>query len=209
MIDFNNDNLVKNLPDAFCKDKDSNNYRILENERLSIEDHLSDLYDIYELVYLDNAYGKTLDRYGERVGQPRGLATDEQYILMIKAKIMRALGNGTYPSIINSICMTFGCKPSEVYIAETDEPCKIKMVTLPLAVLNATGMTVKQTSKLVKSLLPICIRMDTLSLEGTFEFSDNENDYDISRGFCDIDGGTIGGYLGYLSSDTNEPILPI
>ena len=209
MIDFNNDNLVKNLPDAFDKSEGSNNFKILENERVSINEHLSDLYDIYELIDLDNAKNKTLDRYGNRVGQARGLATDEQYLVMIKAKIMRTLGNGTYPSIINSICATFGCDPSEVYIAETDEPCTIKMITLPSTVLNSTGMTVKQTSKLIKSLLPICIRMDTLALEGTFEFANNENDYNELKGFCSIENGTLGGYLGYMSSDTNEPILPI
>lgn len=209
MIDFNNDNLVKNLPDAFDKSENSNNFKILENERLAVEEHLADLYRIYEILNIDNAYGKILDRYGERVGQSRGLATDEQYLVMIKAKIMRILGNGTYPRIINSICSTFGCEPSEVCIAETDEPCTIKMITLPLTVLNTTGMTVKQTSKLIKSLLPICIRMDTLTLEGTFEFSDNENDYNEAKGFCDVEGGNIGGYLGYMSSDTNEPILPI
>ena len=55
MIDFNNDNLVKNLPDAFDKSINSNNFKILENERVSIDEHLSDLYDIYELIDLDNA----------------------------------------------------------------------------------------------------------------------------------------------------------
>lgn len=208
MIDFNKDNYVKNLPDSFYKDTDGNNYKILENERLSIEEHLADLYGVYEILNVDNAYGKTLDRYGERVGQPRGLAADSQYILMIKAKIMRALGNGTYPSILKSLCMTFGCNAEQVYIEETEEPCQIKMVTLPLSILNTSGMTAKQTIALVKSLLPICVRLDGVSLEGTFEFSDSEDEYDEVRGFADDEGG-VGGYFGYMSSDENDPILPI
>ena len=53
MIDFNNDNLVKNLPDAFEKSKGSNNYKILEISRLSIEKHLEDLYEIYEILDLE------------------------------------------------------------------------------------------------------------------------------------------------------------
>ena len=209
MIDFNNENYAKNLPDSFQKDTDSNNYKILENERTSIEEHLSDLYGIYEIINVDNAYGKTLDRYGERVGQPRGLATDSQYILMIKAKIMRALGNGTYPSVLKSLCMTFGCNAEQVYIMETEEPCQVKMVTLPLDILNTSGMTVNQVTQLIKSILPICITMDSLSLEGTFEFSDGENDYDIIKGFCDAEGGNMGGYLGHISGDSSEPVLPI
>lgn len=209
MIDFKKDNYAKNLPDSFRKDNESNNFKILENERLAVEEHLNDLYSIYEIINIDNAYGKTLDRYGERVGQPRGLANDEQYILMIKAKIMRALGNGTYSSVLNSLCMTFGCEPESVYIEETEEPCLVKMVTLPLDVLNSSGMTVTQVTQLIKTLLPICVRLDGLSLEGTFEFSDSENVYDEVKGFCDVEGGSIGGYLGYMSSDENEPILPI
>lgn len=209
MIDFKKDNYAKNLPDAFRKDTDSNNYKILENERVAVEEHLSDLYGIYEIINLDNAYGKTLDRYGERVGQPRGLATDEQYILMIKAKIMRALGNGTYPSVLTSLCATFGCEPESVYIEETEEPCLVKMVTLPLDILNSSGMSVTQVTQLIKTLLPVCVRLDGLSLEGTFEFADSENVYDEAKGFCDVEGGSIGGYLGYMSSDENEPILPI
>lgn len=209
MIDFNKDNYAKNLPDSFRKDNESNNYKILENERLSIEEHLADLYGIYEIINIDNAYGKTLDRYGERVGQPRGLATDEQYILMIKAKIMRALGNGTYSSVLKSLCETFGCEPEQVYIEETDEPCLVNMVTLPLDILNKSGMTVMQVTQLIKTLLPICVRLDSLSLEGTFEFAESEGVYDEAKGFCDVEGGSIGGYLGYMSSDENEPILPI
>lgn len=209
MIDFKKDNYAKNLPDSFRKDIESNNYKILENERLAVENHLTDIYGIYEILNLDNAYGKTLDRYGERVGQPRGLATDEQYILMIKAKILRALGNGTYSSVLNSLCMTFGCEPENVYIEETEEPCYVKMITLPLDILNSSGMAVTQVTQLIKTLLPICIRLDGLSLEGTFEFADSENVYDEAKGFCNVEGGSIGGYLGYMSSDENEPILPI
>lgn len=209
MIDFNKDNYAKNLPDSFQKNTDSNNYKILENERLSVEEHLTDLYCVYEVLNIDNAYGKTLDRYGERVGQPRGLATDSQYILMIKAKIMRALGNGTYPSVLRSLCITFGCEPEQVYIEETDEPCLVNMVTLPLDILNKSGMTVNQVTLLIKSILPVCVRLDSLSLEGTFEFAEGEGVYDEAKGFCDVEDGSIGGYLGYMSSDENEPILPI
>lgn len=209
MIDFDKYNLAKNLPDSFSKDNESNNYKILENERLSVEEHLTDLYSVYEILNIDNAYGKTLDRYGERVGQSRGLATDSQYILMIKAKIMRALGNGTYPSLLKSLCMTFGCEPEQVYIEETGEPCQVKMVALPLDILNTSGMTVNQVTQLIKSILPICVRMDSLSLEGTFEFADSENEYDETKGFNSTENDSIGGYLGYLSGDENEPILPI
>lgn len=209
MIDFDNENLAKNLPDAFAKDSDSNNYKILENEKYVLREHLEDLWEIYTILDIDNATGETLDRYGERVGQARGLANDAQYLFMIKARIMRNLGNGSYPSVLQSLVLTFGCDPDKVYIEETDNPCQVAMVTMPLDILNTSGMTVKQVSELVKTLLPICVTMDTLSLQGTFTFSDSENEYNELEGFNDVEGGNIGGYLGYMSSDENEPILPI
>lgn len=209
MIDFDNENLAKNLPDAFAKDSDSNNYKILENEKYVLGEHLDHIWDIYTILDIDNATGKTLDRYGERVGQSRGLAADDKYLIMIKARIMRNIGNGTYPSILQSMVLTFGCTADKIYIEETDEPCHIKTVTLPLDVLNSCDMTVKQVTQIIKSLLPICVTVDTVALEGTFEFSDSESDYDDKKGFNDAEGGSLGGYLGYMSSDENEPILPI
>jgi len=212
MIDFDNENLAKNLPDAFAKDSDSNNYKILENEKYVLSEHLDDIWDIYTILDIDNATDKTLDRYGERVGQARGSAADDKYLIMIKARIMRNIGNGTYPSVLQSMALTFGCETTDISIKEADEPCHIEEISLPLAVLdtvNGCGMTAKQVTQIIKSLLPICVTVDTVALEGTFEFSDSENDYDYKKGFNDAEGGSLGGYLGYMSSDENEPILPI
>lgn len=210
MIEFNKEDLAQNLPDSFRKDSDGNNWKILENERLAVEEHLNDVYDIYNILDLDNAYGKTLDYYGERVGQSRGQATDEQYIAIIKAKIMRNLGNGTFPSVIASLCATFDCNVEEVKIEESEEePCLVQKVTLPLYILINSNMNLAQVTALVKSLLPICVRLEAIELTGTFEFADGEGDYDETKGFCDVEGGSIGGYLGYDPRDKNEPILPI
>lgn len=210
MIDFKNDNYADNLPDCYRKDTESNNHKLLEIERLTVEKHLDDIYEIYGILDLNNARGQTLDRYGERVGQSRGIASDELYILLIKAKIMRSLGNGSYPSIHNSLCMTFACEPEEVSIKESETyMCTVEDIKLPLDVINRVGLTYKQVIALVKSMLPICIRIDNVSLDGTFEFSNIEDDYNEEKGFCDIEGGNIGGYLGYLSSDESEEVLPI
>lgn len=209
MLDFKKDRLELNLPDCFDKSEDSNNHKLLETERQSIDKHSDDLWDIFQILDLDNARNKTLDHYGARVGQARGLADDEKYLILIKSKIMRNLNNGTYPSILNSICATFDCKPEEVYIGETNNPCNVSMVALPLDIINRVGMSATQIIALVKSLLPICITLDNVSLEGTFEFASGEGETDNNKGFSDVEGGTIGGYLGYMSGDEDEPILPI
>lgn len=132
MGEFIKDNHVKNLPDSFCKSTESNNYKLLELERLTLEDYRKTLQELFDVIKLENAGGKVLDMYGETVGQLRGKATDEQYILMIKAKLMQNLSNGSYPSILNALCTTFDCKPEDVYIEESDMPCTVNVVRLPL-----------------------------------------------------------------------------
>ena len=131
MSEFVKDNHVKNLPDVFCKSKESNNFKLLELERLTLEEYRKTLQELFDMIKLENATGKTLDLYGETVGQARGRATDEQYILMIKAKLMQNLSNGSYPSVLNSLCVTFDCKPSQIYIEESQEPCQRQLVQSP------------------------------------------------------------------------------
>lgn len=209
MSRYISDNHVKNLPDAFAKTTGSNNYKILEVERLTVEELRDNLQDVFNTNNLDNCSGKTLDLYGDTVGQPRGVATDEQYILMIKSKIMRNVSNGSYRSIVNSICATFDCEASQVYIVEKDEPCVVELVVLPLSVINKAGLTTTQTIKMIKTLMPVCVTLESFLFEGTFCFSDVENEVDNDAGFTDVEGGQTGGFFGILYGEDNEPILPI
>ena len=205
-----NENLVKNLPDAFKKTTDSNNFKILEIERRTLADIRADLQEIDNILDINNAKGKTLDLYGERVGQARGVADDAKYILMIKAKIMRNLSNGSYPSIVNALCETFSCEPSQVYITDGDEPFTVNVVTLPLEVINKAGLTTSQTLALVKTMLPIGTVLTSFLFDGTFEFAANENEYDEEKGFAISESDqSIGGYLGATNSDITDNILPI
>lgn len=205
-----NENLVKNLPDAFKKTTDSNNYKILEIEKRTLADIRADLQEIDNILDINNARGKTLDLYGERVGQVRGVADDDKYILMIKAKIMRNLSNGSYPSIVNAICETFSCEPSQVYITDGDEPFTVNVVTLPLEVINKAGLSTTQTLAIIKSMLPVGVSLQSFLFDGTFEFSANEDDYDEEKGFAISESDqSIGGYLGATQGDETDIILPI
>ena len=209
MAVYNAENHAQNLPDAYKKTKDSNNFKILEIERCAVNDFRNTLQQLEDCLDLDKATGKTLDYYGDTVGQPRGLATDEQYILMIKAKIIRNLSNGSYTSIVKGLCTTFNCEPSQVFITEAEEPCVVQAVALPLDVIEKAGLTVSQSMEIVKKMLPVGIKLETFMFEGTFEFADAEGEEDENAGFCDVEGGTIGGYLGILTGEENEPVLPI
>lgn len=238
--EFNPNNLVKNLPDAYAKTTDSNNFKILEIERVACNDLRKTLWGYYkcnvcgdtipfgeqmcpickkegvrvngidDILDLNNAKGNTLDLYGERVGQARGLANDDKYLLMIKSKILRNLSNGSYPSIANAICSTFNCEPSQVLIIDDTEPCTVKIVTLPLSIINGAGLTTSQTVAIIKSILPVGVSLTSFLFEGTFEFSSAENEYDKEKGFANSESDqSIGGYLGVTSADTTDELLPI
>ena len=209
LSDFNSENHVKNLSDAFLKTAESNNFKILEIERVTCNDLRATLQQVSDILDINNAKGKTLDLYGERVGQVRGLADDDKYLLMIKAKIMQSLSNGSHQSIVNAICLTLNCDPSQVFLVDDEETCTVNIVSLPLEIINKAGLSTSQTVAIVQRMLPVGVSLTSFLFEGTFEFSNNENDYDEEKGFCDVEGGTIGGYLGVTQGDEQDIILPI
>lgn len=204
---FNRDNLAKNLPDAYRKDPASNNAKILEIEKTALERLREAVNAIYESLDIDKAYGKTLDLYGEMLGQLRGIATDEQYRVLIKNRIVRNFSNADHTSIVNAVCTTFGCDPSEVLLTELDEPCKVALEGLPFAKINEANIDIKTAVQIVNSLLPAGVFMEAVEFSGTFEFGGTEMVYDEAAGFADI-GQKIGGYLG-LMSDSQGSNLPV
>lgn len=200
------DEHVLNLPDAYRKDSESNNYKILQVERTAVNELRKALRDIEHILDLDNATGITLDLYGEREGQARGQATDAQYLLMIKSKIMQNTSNGSYTSIINSLCHALNCKPSDICIEETDD-CGVRITELPLDVVLNSGLTAQQAVALIKRLLPVGVKAESIDFEGTFEFGEYGEESETA-GFSD-ESGTVGGYFGYTAGEEDEIVLPI
>lgn len=195
---FNKTNHAKNLPDTYRKDVNSNNYKILETERDACEVLRKTLNEVYGILDIDNATGETLDMYGERIGQPRGNTTDEQYIILLKAKIMRNLANGSYKGVCGAICATFGCDNTALKLEESDNPCTIKATVFPVSEINAAGFTAAQALAIIKSLLPVCVTLEPIVVDGTFEFADDEGIIDDAAGFTDVEGGEIGGTFGWI-----------
>lgn len=195
---FNKTNHAKNLPDTYRKDVNSNNYKILETERDACEVLRKTLNEVYGILDIDNAIGETLDMYGERIGRPRGNTTDEQYIILLKAKIMRNLANGSYRGVCGAICATFGCDINALKFEDSDNPCSIKATVFPVQEINAAGFTASQALAIIKSLLPVCVTLEPIAIDGTFEFADAENVIDNNAGFTDVEGGTIGGTFGWI-----------
>ena len=209
MAEFKTD-YVKNLPDTYSKSTDSNNYKILNIIQGITTELNKDIDDVYKSLDIDQATGETLDLYGETVGQARGLADDIKYRVMIKSRIMRNFMNGDLNSIIESISLMFGCEKSDIKLSETNTPATVKVDSIPYNVINYIGLSVDQTLQLIATLIPVGVKIESIELSGTFEFSSTDSEYDESKGFSDSETNpTIGGYLGYLSSEENEKPLPI
>lgn len=200
---FNGDNHAKNLPDAYKKTPESNNAKLLQIEKDAVDLLRETISAVYDSLDIDKAKGKTLDLYGEMFGQPRGTASDERYRILIKNRIIRNRTNADYNGIINALCMTFGCAPSEIRLVEFDDPCKVKLEGVPIAKLNENDIDINTAAEIVRGLIPVGVMLEALNFTGTFEFSDgDELVYDEKTGFADIE-QTIGGYLG-LMSGSNE-----
>ena len=200
---------ISNLPDTYSKAKTSNNYKILNIIQRDTTKLKETIEDVDLCLDIEQAKGKTLDLYGEAIGQYRGLADDNKYRIMIKSRILRNLMNGDLNSIIEAISMIFGCEKSEVIITETDEPATIKIERIPFDVINYVGLSVEQTLQLMTALVPVGIKVESIELQGSFEFGSTDNEYDESKGFADKEvNATIGGYLGFLGSE-EETLLPI
>lgn len=204
---FDREDYVKNLPDAFRKTQDSNNAKILELAKSSVHELRKAVSAVYDGLDIDKAVGKTLDMFGDMVGQSRGAATDEQYRAMIKSKICRNLANADHDSIVKAICVVFGCEPHEVLLCEADAPCVVSLEKLPFEALNKSNIDAATAVKIIAGLMPAGVLLEALNFTGTFEFAATADVYDADKGFGNTE-QTVGGYLGLLS-DSEGSNLPI
>ncbi len=207
-------NSAYKLPDSYRKDKDSNNYKLLELTGQQANDLKKDFRAIYNCLDLDAVTGRTLDLYGLMLDQKRGLLNDTQYRYILYTAIGRNIGQGTYDSVMDIIVRMFNTEHGQVTLddfelSEVDKPCKVRLTRFPLFVLINAGFSSKQAVQMIESLLPICVTIEADNFEGTFEFSDIDDEYDENRGFGNIE-QTIGGYVGlFLGDDEKIPVLPI
>ena len=204
---FNREKLAKNLPDAYRKTDESNNAKILAAEKSALDSTRDAISAIYESLDINKAHGKTLDLYGETIGQPRGAATDEQFLVLIKNRIVRNFANADHDSIVKALCMTFDCEPSEILLTESDAPCRVKLEGIPIKSIVESNLDIDTATQIVFGLIPVGVYVESASFSGTFEFSGDEMEYNAEAGFGN-EAQTIGGYLGYVASsvDRNLPV---
>ena len=197
---------INALPDAYRKDRDSNNYKLLYLEYLLVNGLREDIEAVDTVMDIFKATGGTLDLYGDMYRQARGSLTDEQYRIIILQRIARNWAGGDYNSTVQALASVLGVSPSEFRLVEEDNPRRIAVVDLPFDALQEAGIGTKQAYQMIEALMPVGIPLAPLALDGTFEFALYEKEYDANKGFGDIN-QTIGGTFGLLEAgDVDVPI---
>ena len=206
---FFQEDYIKNFPDFYNKKQTSNNFKLMQLLQYDAEQFRAVLQELENSLSLDDATGYTLNLYGDMVGQNRGLATDEQYLVLIKTKQARNSCKADYKSIVSCLCRILNCEPKEILLEELENQCAVKLADIPLEKLLAADLTANQFTQILKSLLPAGVRLEGSLYSGTFTFSDAEMEASTDAGFCQNEGDDTGGYLGVLSDDATEIVLPI
>lgn len=200
---------VKRLPDSYAKNTSSNNYKLLNLNEQAVADAKADAEALFDVLDIQKATGRTLDLYGDMVGQKRGALDDTQYRYIILTRVGINTAQGDYNTVVKLLREIFKCEANEIILRDSDEPCKVKIEAFPLDVLVNAGFSSTQAVDIIESLLPVGVTVDATNFEGTFEFDNSDTVEDTEAGFGN-EAQTVGGYLGLLlGDDENSPILPL
>lgn len=202
MKKFNYEVLVKNLPDSFDKKhpiKDNKYENSNNNKILSIDSEINAAFfnaisEIETNLDIDIASLNVLDMFGERLKLERGSMSDEQYRIMLKAKIASNSCDGTRESIANVLSFILNCPSSDIKIKSGNSTGEVILENIPLELLINAEFTISEIIDIINNLLAEGVKIYSYGFTGTFEFGEQENDYEENKGFSD--GKTIGGYLG-------------
>ena len=192
------DEYIKELPDAYAKDPESNNYKILKLFMVGTEAIRDDMMEVWETSDINKAYGKTLDLFGEMVGRTRGTATDEQYRVLIMQAAASNMIQGDYNSVVSALSAALGVPVKSFVLRDTNNPAEVEIVNLPYSELQSAGITGDQAIDIIRNVLPAGVTLAPVNLTGSFEFSSVADEYDEAKGFGNIE-QTIGGSFGFLA----------
>lgn len=163
-------NNAKRLPDAYAKNTDSNIYRLLQLVNLLYNDLKIDLKSIDETRDIQQATGKTLDKYGEMVNVSRGGATDEQYRTKILSQIARYVTESDCNSVISAIAHIFDAAETDISIIEDD--MKVEILGLTIETLEKSGYKSREIEAMIRGIIPIGVEMSPPKYAGTLEIID-------------------------------------
>ncbi|MHA7580389.1 hypothetical protein ACX12E_08320 [Paenibacillus vandeheii] len=207
--------LIRKLTDVFTKNPESNIGKLLR----IVSDPINDLKQGFEKIEqwrdIDQAKGTTLDLIGGNVGQKRGAASDDVYRIMIKSKIARNLSKGDVNTIIRVIALAVGASYSDIKITQKfhdpldPEPAAISLMRLPLERLASSGIELNQFVQIISKTVAAGVSVQSIELQGTFEFGGLPESYDAATGLGDVNDESIGGSLGAVYQAGTNTDLPI
>lgn len=163
-------NNISKMPDCYNKSATSNLYKLMELLNLYDGDYKRDINDISSDRGVEFASGKTLDYYGEMVGEPRNGATDTQYRINIFQKIGRTLSSSNCDAIITLISQMFGIQPTDFELVEGDT--SVTIAGLDLALLESTGYKSSRIGEMIADLIPAGVELKSLIFAGTLAVLD-------------------------------------
>lgn len=151
--EFNFEHYAKNLPDAYRKDKESNNYKILEVEKQSTQMFNDDAENVFESLDIWQATGKTLDLYGEIYNLPRKDMNDDQYRIMILLKLAQNRSGSDHASIVSTLASVLGVPVDTFWMTDSDVPGNVDINALPYNVIQEAGVSIVEVWTRLKALL--------------------------------------------------------
>ncbi len=208
--------MMRSLTESYTKNPNSNVGKLI----LLVSGQMEDLDETLKKVEtwrdINQAEGETLDLIAANVGQLRGLATDEVLRILIRARVARNVSDGTMDGVINSLAVTLNTTPDKFGIKElysdalTPEPAAIVITSLPIEVINQSGMSAVQFGKITQRVVASGVRVAAIDLSGTFAFSSQANavEVDTATGFAPVNQSTGGTLSGSFDPD-DEIVLPI
>lgn len=200
------------LTDAYKRNPESNVYKLAQLACHHVQENADVLDRIQAWRDIDQAEGAILDDIGRDVRQNRGVAADNVYRTLIKAKIKRNLSDGSINTIIDFISFILSCDPREIAVRElwTEGRNATLSIEAPVGPISQTGLTVRQFGTLINLVIVGGVRAEAL-FEGTFEFSDipvgDDGPTDAAKGFAPAD-QSAGGTLGLFFDPETDEELP-
>ena len=170
MAEINYDDPIENLPDAFAKDKDSNNYKLLMLSVQSSDMQEAIFRKMFNSLDIDSAGGSNIDHiFGERIRLKRGGSNDLQYIMRLKAKIMQNTSDSSFPKIVEALAYIFQCEKSEIVLEASDSDNAIFVRNIPLDKIQAADFTPYQVLELIRRILAVNVKIGEYDIPITDE----------------------------------------
>lgn len=142
-----------------------------------------------------------------------GGSLHSMYRYLIRNRISRNFVSGDYESVLSGIENMFKASKKEVVLDDDpDRPGVVYVTRLPFAILSSAGFTASQALQMIEQLVPVGVRVEADSFEGTFEFAATEMEINHDKGFSDHlapEQQTMGGYLGFAIGEDDSTPLPI